>query len=649
MYFINKPISSIRFPDNKSLRSRLTPFLSLILLLFPFGSSAQPSQGQARLDSLLAELPRMKEDTNGARLLVSIAQEYEDMDPATSLVYTERFLALSQKIGFRYGIYQAYNSLGNNARSEGDYPKAYEHYVRSLKLAEELGRDDQAAGTLLNLGLVLANQDDLPGAIDFYKKVIPLAQKLNDPRMLSYAYANIAGIYNTLGSYHECLENIKLAVQAGRAVKDSVHLARLENSLGYSYGSVGQYDEALPLLEQGLRFFQRRNLKRFQVESLGSLGDVHMSIANDTTHTTAGGSSPSARAINAQKGLRYLESAVALATTLEIRNKVMAYSLALSKAYASVADSGKAYLAFQAYNQLKDSIFTKENSEAISKLETKRLVELKQKDIEIARLEVEKKRNERWFFIAGIVMLLGITGALFRSFRKQQQNNVVITYEKKRSDDLLLNILPAEVAEELKDNGQSAARQFDQATILFTDFKDFTALSERLTPTELVEELNTCFKAFDHIITARGIEKIKTIGDAYMCAGGLPDPGSSSPHAVVLAALEMQAFMTSRKSERDAQGLPAFEMRVGIHTGPVVAGIVGVKKFAYDIWGDTVNTASRMESSGEVGQVNISESTYALVREQTGSLFHFIPRGKVQAKGKGEVEMYFVRRSLLSP
>jgi adenylate cyclase len=218
-----------------------------------------------------------------------------------------------------------------------------------------------------------------------------------------------------------------------------------------------------------------------------------------------------------------------------------------------------------------------------------------------------------------------------------------IKQEHARSEALLLNILPAEVAEELKAKGHADAKHFDNVTILFTDFKGFTEASEKLSPQELVEELNTCFKAFDGIITERGIEKIKTIGDAYMCAGGLPDPKSSSPVDVVHAALEMQAFMIARKKERDAQGNPAFEMRLGIHTGPVVAGIVGVKKFAYDIWGDTVNTASRMESSGEVGMVNISESTYALVKDEPG--LTFAPRGKVQAKGKGEMEMYFVERA----
>ncbi|MBP7515370.1 MAG: nuclear transport factor 2 family protein [Flavobacteriales bacterium] len=246
--------------------------------------------------------------------------------------------------------------------------------------------------------------------------------------------------------------------------------------------------------------------------------------------------------------------------------------------------------------------------------------------------------------------------------RQVSQRTAELRAEKRRSDELLLNILPLGVAEELKVKGTAEAKLFDLATILFTDFKGFTRLSERLSPTELVTELNTCFRAFDDIITARGIEKIKTIGDSYMAAGGLPDPSSSTPADVVFAALEMQDFMKQHRAEREAEGKPFFEMRVGIHSGPVVAGIVGVKKFAYDIWGDTVNIASRMESSGEVGQVNISEATYRLVvgsplsvvglgdgsrttdnhQPTTKSAFTFTPRGKVQAKGKGELEMYFV-------
>lgn len=214
--------------------------------------------------------------------------------------------------------------------------------------------------------------------------------------------------------------------------------------------------------------------------------------------------------------------------------------------------------------------------------------------------------------------------------------------QKDRSEQLLLNILPAEVAEELKQKGSAEAKQFDSVTVMFTDFKDFTQLSEQLSPADLVAEIDHCFKAFDQIISKYHIEKIKTIGDSYMAAAGLPVITENHAEEVVRAALEMQAFMEAHSLERLQSGKIAYEMRIGIHTGPVVAGIVGIKKFAYDIWGDTVNVAARMESSGEAGKVNISGTTYALIKDK----FQCHYRGKVEAKHKGEVDMYFVEEVL---
>ncbi len=215
---------------------------------------------------------------------------------------------------------------------------------------------------------------------------------------------------------------------------------------------------------------------------------------------------------------------------------------------------------------------------------------------------------------------------------------VELEQEKKKSDDLLLNILPKETAEELKETGVSEAKQFDSVTVLFTDFKGFTQMSETLSPKDLVRDLHECFSAFDHICQKHGMEKIKTIGDAYMAAGGLPTVNTTHAVDAIKAALEMRDFATQGKARKQAAGLPFFEIRIGLHTGPVVAGIVGIKKFQYDIWGDTVNTASRMESSGEVGKVNISESTYHLVKNEFDCEF----RGEVEAKGKGKMGMYFV-------
>ena len=218
-----------------------------------------------------------------------------------------------------------------------------------------------------------------------------------------------------------------------------------------------------------------------------------------------------------------------------------------------------------------------------------------------------------------------------------------IVAEKERSDELLLNILPAETAEELKKNGSAKAKNFDMVTVIFTDFKGFTQHSEKLSPTELVSEIDHCFKAFDLIMEKHQIEKIKTVGDAYLAAAGLPTPNTSNPADAVMAALDIRDFMQKYKVQRASNEQDAFEIRIGVHTGPVVAGIVGIKKFAYDIWGDTVNLASRMESSSEVGKVNISQSTYEYLKDDHD--FDFIPRGKVEAKNKGKIEMYYVERS----
>jgi len=288
------------------------------------------------------------------------------------------------------------------------------------------------------------------------------------------------------------------------------------------------------------------------------------------------------------------------------------------------------------------------------------LLSVRQQEAAAHQLHRERTRRNLVLACAALAVIFG-----FFSYRQRRRTQAAL----KRSDELLLNILPQEVADELKVKGEAEARHFASATVLFTDFKDFTRLSEQVSPAALVAELNTCFKAFDGIVEKYRIEKIKTIGDAYMAVGGVPDPQYGPPADVVRAALEMQDFMQRHSAGQEARGLPRFGMRVGIHTGAVVAGIVGVRKFQYDVWGDAVNTANRIESSGEVGQVNISGATYALVRDTvvgsqlsvvsgdggsrttdnqqltTKKAFIFTPRGKVGTKGKGEMEMYFVHWS----
>ncbi|HPG12806.1 MAG TPA: adenylate/guanylate cyclase domain-containing protein [Chitinophagaceae bacterium] len=221
---------------------------------------------------------------------------------------------------------------------------------------------------------------------------------------------------------------------------------------------------------------------------------------------------------------------------------------------------------------------------------------------------------------------------------KVKERTQELEEEKERSESLLLNILPEETAQELKEKGFSEPRLYDSVTVLFTDFKDFTKISEHLSPRELVQEIDICFRAFDDIVAKYNVEKIKTIGDSYMAAGGLPVENDSHPEDVVKAGTAMLRFINEHNKKRIEKHLIPMDIRIGIHTGSVIAGIVGTKKFAYDIWGDTVNTASRMESSGEPGKINISGTTYERVKE----LFSFTHRGKIAAKNKGMIDMYFL-------
>ena len=262
-----------------------------------------------------------------------------------------------------------------------------------------------------------------------------------------------------------------------------------------------------------------------------------------------------------------------------------------------------------------------------------------------------------WFRITAAVALLLLFYAIYRwrtaALRRQKrileqtvkertaevvEEKAEVERQKEKSDELLLNILPFEVAEELKEKGYTTAKSFDEVTILFSDIKGFTHVAEKLTAQELVKEIDTYFSAFDNIMQQYGLEKIKTIGDAYIAAGGLPEKNSATAQNVIEAAIAMQHVVEKLKHERESLNEPYFELRIGIHTGHVVAGVVGIKKFQYDIWGDTVNLAARMEQSGVPGKINISQQTYQLVKEQ----FNCIHRGKIEAKNKGEIDMYFI-------
>ncbi len=278
---------------------------------------------------------------------------------------------------------------------------------------------------------------------------------------------------------------------------------------------------------------------------------------------------------------------------------------------------------------------------------------------EVNRLELEQQRNFRQFVygLGGLLFLILtmiLSGLFYFKTANQRlaEKNSQIELQKKeiekshneveeqrqKSEDLLLNILPEQTVAELKESGVATPRDYEKVTVIFTDFTGFTEIAEKMAPQDLITELNICFRAFDEILEKHNLEKIKTLGDGYMCAGGVPTPNETNPEDAVSAALEMSAYIAQRKKEKEADRIPYWDMRIGIHTGHVIAGVVGKKRFAYDIWGDTVNLASRLETSGEDGKINISETTFELVKNK----FNCQHRGAIEVKHKGKVDMYFV-------
>jgi class 3 adenylate cyclase len=294
-------------------------------------------------------------------------------------------------------------------------------------------------------------------------------------------------------------------------------------------------------------------------------------------------------------------------------------------------------LNFKQHIAYRDSVTNVETVQEMANLRTD--FEVSQKQVEVDLLSEQKKNQQLVAIATGIALLLvGIMAfGLFRRNKFVVKTKKIIESEKERSDQLLLNILPEETAQELKTIGKVQAKRFDSVTVMFTDFKGFSAYADKLSPEELVESVDFYFSKFDEIIEKYDLEKIKTVGDAYMCAGGLPFPVENHAEKMIEAAFEIAEFVKDSK-KNDPDDMTRFDIRIGINTGPVVAGVVGSKKFAYDIWGDAVNVASRMESNSKPGKINISQNTYELVKNN----YICEPRGEIEVKNRGRLKMFFV-------
>ncbi len=511
----------------------------------------------------------------------------------------------------------AFNVEGNIQFGLDDFKAALVSYSKADSLYAKLEYDWERATALTNVGSILGDIADkevdaenfneakilFDSAIDITKEVIKIRTEIEDESGLGEAYNNIGGVYKDYGSY------------------------KLE--IGKKNEANQFWNIALNYFKKAEEKFDSTNSKKGLLEVYNGYGDVYR------------------RKKDFGEAKNYTQKMLDLAIELgDQRFERNAYK-DFSKIYATQGDYKTGYDYEKKYNKLRHVIINEDRARSL--VYQRALFGDMQKDLEVERqaarnalldAKIEREAIVRNSLIGGAMALLLLAMLLYNRYRIKtkanqalEEKNIIIEKERERSDELLLNILPEETANELKEKGSAKARKYDSVTVLFSDFKGFTMIAEKLTPEKLVAELDACFRGFDAIMDKYNVEKIKTIGDAYMAVGGLPEPNQTHPQNVINAALEMQAFMDKRRETVDT-----FQMRIGIHTGSVVAGVVGNRKFAYDIWGDAVNLAARMESSGEPGKVNISEVTLALVKDK----FKWISRGKIAAKNKGEVEMFFV-------
>jgi adenylate cyclase len=434
---------------------------------------------------------------------------------------------------------------------------------------------------------------------------------------------------NTLGMTYSYLEQydssaicFNKAIGWAKAEKDSVWIGIVTGNLASNYSKLGRYREAVPMFETDISLSIQSNEMGSAARSMADLSNVYLQMGNNE------------KAISeAQRAYQFITRHK---LTDDIATVKSSYPL-LAEVYEAAGMHSLAYRLLDSGNRMKDSFMKSRNQLYLAGVQHKVDAERHLGEMLVKEQELRRQKLFRNMLIGGIATLLIFTFLIIRQKKR-------INKEKNISDDLLRNILPAETAEELKRTGTAKAKNYSSVTVLFTDFKNFSEVSSHMTAQQLVEEINYCYSEFDKIITKYNLEKIKTIGDSYMCAGGLPVESYTHPSDVIYAAFDMVRFMQKERTERERTGRVFLEMRIGINTGPVVAGIVGIKKFTYDIWGDTVNIASRMESAGIEGKINISESTYEIIKDR----FVCSCRGEVELKNKGTRKMYFVEREILS-
>lgn len=578
---------------------------------FCFITHSISGQDQRLADSLARIYQEGRlEDTAKLELLRNLAfNEVNDLHLA--LKYAEELIILSSQLSNNLYLHRGYFQKGNKKRLLGNLDEALDAYFKSAEFAKKalfIPGEGSAYSAIADNYTISHNHQN---AMVYYTKAIVTLRQTGDSIRLASAILNAGDAFLNNKNYDSALLHFRESGIIFEKINYSIGMAYSLGNTGMVYANTGENKLAEKNINEAIRILEKLEDYYPICVYLISMSDVYEGKGDG------------------HQALNYALKSLKLARQYGLKDQISDANLKLSELFEKAGNPVESFNYYKDYIVYRDSVNNLNSIQKMADLRTD--YEVSQKQIEVDLLR-QQKRNQR-IIVVSLFIILGLTTVLLSTLYWHYRT---ISKEKKRSESLLLNILPSETAKELKLNGKVDAVKFNQVTVLFTDFVQFTRIAEQVEPEQLVKSIDFYFKGFDEITTKYGLEKIKTVGDSYMAACGLPTTNPSHARNVILAAKAMIDLVSGVLNAQD--GLSHFEVRIGVHTGPVVAGIVGIKKWQYDIWGDTVNIASRMESMSEPGRVNLSEITYNKIKTE----FPCEYRGEIEVKNRGLLKMYFL-------
>ncbi len=515
-------------------------------------------------------------------------------DYPKALEYYGRALSIAETLGDNAGVANHLGNIGLAYYYLSDYPKALEYFAKALDLDEKVGNEVGTARHLGNIGLVHSDLSDYPMALQYYSKALSIDERLSNKAGVARHLVNIGNVFTILLDFHQAVEYYNRALSIDEEVGDNTGMAIDLGNLGSVYEKMRDYENALACYSRAKRTLSELGLQSEVGELDGSIGSVLAHPENPHR--------------NEEKAEAHLLKSISVSRELHTK-KYEAHKV-LADLYKSQQRWKECQEQFEMYHKLKEEVQSEEAIKIATTIEQKRQIAEREKEIAIAKAVADAKHLA--------------------------------------TEELLHNVLPPTIAYRILEGENLIAEKLTNVSVLFADIVGFTPLSQFVKAEELVEGLNRIFSSFDALAEKHGLEKIKTIGDAYMVVSGAPEAREDHAEALALCAMEMIKTMKDFRWKASGEQI---HIRIGIHCGDVVAGVIGKKKFAYDLWGDTVNTASRMESHGEAGKIHISDEFYFQLKnriEATGDDFggiRFDERDGMEIKGKGMMRTYFLERA----